>query len=734
MAKKVSGLTVAIKADTTGVTSGLKDLTSQSMDASKQLRTVNDLLKLDPTNTELLAQKQALLADSVDTARQKLDALRGAQNDVQAAFERGDITREQYIAFQEEIVRTEDRMRGLESQADNTGAEIEETGQQSERCGVSMRDVLAAGADIAVEALSKAVDVGKALVGVTGDVAAYGDTIDKASQKMGISAQAYQEWDAVLQHSGTSISVMTSSAKKLAKAVQDPTEDSAAAFEKLGISVEEAAKMSQEDLFSATIAGLQKMESGTERTALATTLLGNSAMELGPLLNTSAEETEAMKQRVHELGGVMSDDAVKASAAYRDSLQDMKTAFAGVKNSIGAEMMPAMTEMMDALAGLATGDEKAVENISRAINQIITSVNKVADQVIEIAAKLIPDIVTTIVKNLPKVAKGAMKLVKSFAEAIMKSLPEVLSAAVEIVKELAKGLTEALPVLLPSIVRIVMDIAMELTSPKMLGELVNAALTLMIALTDGLIAAIPELIDRLPEIMDNIVETLIDNVPKLLEAAGEIIGKLAGYLTNTDNLKKIGGVAWTLITKLVDGIVSFLWKVKEGADKMVRKIVDSINLGEYWEAGCQVIDEFMGGVKEKWEAWSGFWEDIGESIYDFLHPGQDGYIDEDAVFQNPYEPAMASGGIVTRPMHALVGEAGPEAVIPLNGGTLDALAKRLNESGAGGGLTVGSITINAGAGADGRAIANDFINAIDERLRALQISQARGIGGTAWHT
>ena len=734
MAKKVSGLTVAIKADTTGVTSGLKELTSQSMDASKQLRTVNDLLKLDPTNTELLAQKQSLLAESVGTAREKLDALRAAQDDVQAAFERGDITREQYIAFQEEIVRTEDRMHGLETQADSTGEEIEETGQQSEKCGASLTDVLAKGAEIAAGALSKAFDAGKALAGLAGETAAYGDEIDKAAQKVGISAEAYQEWDAVMQHSGTSISTMTSAAKKLAKAVQEPTEKTAAEFEQLGISMEDAAKMSQEDLFGAVISGLQNMESGTERTALATALLGNGAMELGALLNTSAEDTEAMKQRVHELGGVMSDEAISASSAYQDSLQDMKTAFSGIKNSIGAEMMPAMTEMMDALTGLATGDEEAVDNISHAINQILASVSNVADQMIDMASALIPEIVTAIVKNIPKIAKGAGKLIKSFADAIMKSLPDIMKAGLEIVKELADGLTKALPELLPAVTGIILDIAELLTDPKMLGQLIDAALALMTALADGLIKAIPELLDRLPEIMENIVTALVDNIPKLLEAAGEIIGKLAGYLTDTDNLKKIGSVAWTLITKLVDGIVSFLWKVKEGADKMVRKIVDTIGIGEYWEAGCQVIDDFMGGVKEKWEAWSGFWEDIGESIYDFLHPGQDGYIDEDAAFQNPYEPAMASGGIVTRPMHALVGEAGPEAVIPLNGGTLDALAKRLNESGAGGGLTVGSITINAGAGANGRTIANDFINAIDERLRTLQIAQSRGIGGTVWHT
>ena len=128
----------------------------------------------------------------------------------------------------------------------------------------------------------------------TQELAEYGDHIDKMSQKMGISAQAYQEWDAVLQHSGTSIDSMRRGMTTLSQQAQKGAD----AFDKLGISQEELASMSQEELFSATIEGLQKMEAGTERTALAQQLLGGSAKELGALLNTSAEETQKMKDRV----------------------------------------------------------------------------------------------------------------------------------------------------------------------------------------------------------------------------------------------------------------------------------------------------------------------------------------------------------------------------------------------------------------------------------------------------
>ena len=101
-----------------------------------------------------------------------------------------------------------------------------------------------------------------AMVAGARETAAYGDNIDKMSQKMGISAEAYQEWDAILQHSGTSIDALKPSMKTLAQQAQQGSD----AFQKLGISEQEVATLSQEDLFSRVISGLQGMEEGTERT------------------------------------------------------------------------------------------------------------------------------------------------------------------------------------------------------------------------------------------------------------------------------------------------------------------------------------------------------------------------------------------------------------------------------------------------------------------------------------
>ena len=82
MAKKISGITIAIGADTTGVTNGLKDIGKQSNSVNSELRDVERLLKLNPNNVELVAQKQQLLSKQVELTTKKLDGLKGAQADV----------------------------------------------------------------------------------------------------------------------------------------------------------------------------------------------------------------------------------------------------------------------------------------------------------------------------------------------------------------------------------------------------------------------------------------------------------------------------------------------------------------------------------------------------------------------------------------------------------------------------------------------------------------------------
>jgi phage-related minor tail protein len=746
--KKVSGLTIAISADTTGVTAGLKDITSESISLSKQLKTVNGLLDLDPTNTELLDTKQKLLAESIETTRKKLDALRGAQEDVKKAVASGKIGSEEYVAFQKELVQTELRLKELEGTADDTGKEEKQLAEATKDAGKemqtaekdasglgeSLKNGLAAGAKAAaagVAAVTAAAGaVAVKLADTANEAADYGDNVDKMSQKLGLSAEAYQEWDFIMQHSGSDVDKMSASMKKLADAVQEPTKESAAAFEKLGISMEDAAKMSQEDLFAATITALQDMESGTERTALANDLLGKSAMDLGALLNMSSDEVESMRQEVNDLGGVMSSDAVEASAAYKDSLQNMKTAIGGIGKEIGSSFLPSMTRMMNSVTQIATGNLDAVQGLEAGIDDFIANIDKFAEQIAEKADTIIPVIVEAITKNLPKLIDAALKIIQTLAEMLVKNLPMILRAGIQIITAVVQGIAKALPDLIPVVIQVVLEIAEILTDPKTLMPLIRAAFDIINALIDGLLSpdSINAMIEMLPDVVSNLVDILLESLDLLLDAAVAIITALCDYFFDPENTQKIIDTSIEIIAKICEGLLKALYKVGEAIGEVVKKIVDCLGLGEYWEAGMDVIDEFMGGVKQKWDEWADWWGSIGERIYDALHGNTEGtFIDEGKVW-TPDKP-MATGGIVSRPTRALIGENGAEMVLPLERNTewMDMLAARI-----GTGVQIGEINVSV-SGADGIDRVGDIIvQKIAEALRVYQIQQTRGIGGTAW--
>lgn len=260
-----------------------------------------------------------------------------------------------------------------------------------------------------------AAGAGATIFKLAGKAAVTGDNIDKMSQKMGISARAYQEWDAIMRHSGTTIDSMQRGMVTLSKAAENGSD----AFERLGLSQEKIASMNQEELFAATITGLQKMESGTERTALAQELLGGSAKELGALLNTSADETEKMRQAVHDLGGVMSDDAVKSAAKYQDALQDMQTATSGFVRGAAEKAIPAVTNAFRTLTKFVTGPQgKALQKKLGDIIRIIA----------EKAAVAIPRLVSFI-GDVARSIKDNIALIGALVVAI-KAIHSPVSAAV----------------------------------------------------------------------------------------------------------------------------------------------------------------------------------------------------------------------------------------------------------------------------------------------------------------
>ena len=275
-----------------------------------------------------------------------------------------------------------------------------------------------------------------------GDLAEYGDNIDKMSQKLGLSAESYQEWEAVMQHSGTTMSAMSRGMQTL----QKNAVNSADKFEALGITQEELAQMSTEEIFAATIEGLQNMGEGAERTALASELLGGSAKELGALLNTSAEETKAMRNRVHELGGVMSNEAVKASAKYQDTLQDMQTALSGAKRGIQQEFLPAITDVMDGLTDLFTGKD-GMPKINEGIRSFVNKMVEALPKVLETGTQIILSLADAIIDNIPQIISAGVQVVAAFVKGIIKNRKKILEAAKQIIKTFVDTLVKEFPAL-----------------------------------------------------------------------------------------------------------------------------------------------------------------------------------------------------------------------------------------------------------------------------------------------
>lgn len=475
--------------------------------------------------------------------------------------------------------------------AEQLGAASESAGKSGgEKAGsaftANMGSMISAGAAVVTGAVAAvtgaAIGAGKAIWDSANNVAQFGDNIDKMSQKMGISAQAYQEWDFVMQHSGTSMESLKASMKTLANAAERDND----AFKELGISTKDIQQMSQEDLFSTVIAGLQEVEDTTQRTYLAGQLLGRGATELGALLNMSAEETAAMKQEVHDLGGVLSDTAVKNAATFQDTLQNLTTAADGLKNSMVANLLPSLTTVMNGFTGLITGTDGAEKQISSGINSLVRNITtalptaldaitSIVSGVASVMPELVVSISDAIINAIPTLMNTFTDVGGKILDALMQVLPRMLEAGLKLIIQLAQGITEAIPKLLPAIVTLVSDLG------KMIMEnlpmLLKAGLELVLALAQG----------------------IADNVGDLAVAAIQLVTQLETFII--ENLPEIMQTGLEIVLALINGIVESLPELTTAITEMMTTFVDTVtnNLPEILKCGLEILAALIEGV---WKA------------------------------------------------------------------------------------------------------------------------------------
>lgn len=454
--------------------------------------------------------------------------------------------------------------------------------------GVQNVAKIAAGAAAAGAAAFGAVTA--AVVKGTGEVAAFGDNIDKASQKLGISAKAYQEWDAVLQHSGTSIDSMGIGMKTLATKAAEGSD----AFKALGISQKEAARMSREDLFARTITALQGVQNANQRAQLAQELFGKSAMELGPLLNTSAKDTQAMKDRVNELGGVLSDEAVKASAAYQDSLQDMTTAMDGMKRGLFASFLPSLTSVMDGITEIFAGG-KGKAQITRGVRQLIDTMST----------------------ELPRLLRNGLKIGTAVGRAVISAIPETVRRIRTAAGNLFNNLKNLL--LTNGVQKLSVFLNQFITggTDKAFGPAQRSIQYRLTALFENIIALGRKIADKAAELWTGTIQPILqDLVSFLVDKVLPVVNTVISFITdNLDTIVPIlSGVMAAIagfaiakkITNLMGVVKGFFEVIKANPFGIILTAIAA--LVGYLVHLYQTNEEARDKINAAFEAIKGFWE------------------------------------------------------------------------------------------------------------------------------
>ena len=181
-------------------------------------------------------------------------------------------------------------------------------------------------------------------------VSQYIKEINSEAKKIGMSTQGYQEWTYVLEQCGVEADKLADFVKTLTEeqiAARNGSEDTIAAFQALGMSMEEVSSMSQEDLFATTVERLQNVADEGYRTHLAYTLLGEDAAQLNNVLYLTNAETAQLAANYNLLGGVASQTLIERSTILQNSLSNMRGAWQGLRNTLAEAVLPAITAVVN---------------------------------------------------------------------------------------------------------------------------------------------------------------------------------------------------------------------------------------------------------------------------------------------------------------------------------------------------------------------------------------------------
>lgn len=592
--KKIQGITIVIDGKTNKLQDALKGVNKTIYSTNSELKQLNQALKLDPKNTELLAQKQEVLAKNITATSNKLKDLKEAQRQMGDYSKLTDEQKESYRALSVEITKTEHALKGMNDELQKASSSKHDFSGLKDglsKVGDITKNVAATVAGAVVAA---SVAIGKVVADGVKSYAQYEQNIG------GVETLFKDSADKVVENAKKAYATAGVSANEY---MQGVTSFSASLLQSVAGDTDKAADIADQafrdmsdnaNKFGTDMSSIQNAYQGFAKqnyTMLDNLKLGygGTKTEMERLLK-DAQEISGVKYDISNLSdvynaihviqnelGVTGTTAKEANETISGSAAAMKASWDNFLNGSGSvedlskTITTFLNNVLKAIKKLAPDIIKGLISLFKEIGPTLASmIGELIPMVIEGAKELIQGLIDFINNDSEQFVTMAVTMLTNIANFILENLPLLLEAAIKIIAQLATGIAQAAPDLIPAIVDCI--ILMVETLIDNLDLLVDAAIQLILALVEGIMKALPKLIEKAPEIVIKLVQAIIKSAPKILTGAAELIGKLVEGLL--DGLGKIAEVGWKLIEGLINGIKEGWNKLKDGARDVGNGIVD----------------------------------------------------------------------------------------------------------------------------------------------------------------
>lgn len=632
MANRIKGITVEIGGDTTGLDKALKSVNTSIKSTQSALKDVNRLLKLDPSNTELLSQKQRLLKDAIVATKEKLDSLKVAQEQAKQQLENGELGQDKYDALQREIVETEEELRRLQQEAATTNtalSKIDVAGQKMETVGNSiagagkkMMGVTTVIGGVGVAAVKTAADFDSAMSQVAAVSGATGKDFDalrnkaremgaktkfsatEAAEAMNYMAMAGWKTEDMLDGIEGVMNLAAASGEDLA-ATSDIVTDALTAF---GLSAKDSghfadilaaassnantnvSMMGETFKYCAPIAGA--LGFSAEDTAEAIGLMANAGIKssqagtaLRTIMNNLAGDVKISGKAIGDVT-IATTNADSSMRDLSDILADCRSAFGNLTESEKAQAAESLVgkNAMSGFLALMNAGEDDIAKLSSAIDNCDGSAEKMA---------------MTMQDNLA----GQLTILKSQLQELAISFGDILMPAIRSIVSKLQGFVDKLNGMDEGTKRTIVTIA------------------LLVASIGPLLVIIGTAISKIGVAMQGVVK-LANGISKLkvsVQGGTGVLGKLGAALggISAPVLAVVAVIAvlvaafihlWKTNEGFRDAIIGTWNRIKDTISGFCQGIVDRLNalgfqftdivdvLKTVWDGFCQVLAPIFEGV------------------------------------------------------------------------------------------------------------------------------------------